>query len=758
MPKYEFISKYSTVPEAIRNTRNKKEIQNYLQKVALEEKSGHFRKPTAEDRNNLEKRMDEICMQIQDDYVNYRNPMLDSKTPDQQLQLLMDDMMEGVEAAIEGYPGPLDQNMYDRIHGKFNDLIGFLSNEYYSLIPEEEKPMLEARFESLAGEYKGCLISKKDRDHLEQRIKNNESLERMIREKRRVPKPKPPVVDGNKILLDEIHQDMCQTTRNGCWSVSFQLLLQSRGIYLTQEEIRAYREDLTKEEYDNMKDSSQVGDADYQFNNDVTSNLSERAGLLMELCPNTMMKSVALSSFSINPEGATYVNSPARKETIRNIITEALTRDHSPVSVTDGSHFTTIVGISGDKVFYKDSRMSGEAPDKTYEKTLDDFAKTGNLQFYWLHEATINKEGKCQELEEVQDLFVKPDGTVCFDPKNPKDSNVGQGNYGQKSFGFAKSINQDNGLEPCQVFTHCSKKIEPPQRTLFRNIGKELSKLSEEFQETRRLDEKHNDSDKYRHMIRDLKKMSDYVKSLEQKEGTVSDHEWNLLKEWRKQAVEKVDQYIGNRRFGPFSDIGKARKELAGRMKQALDFDVNAIRNSLDDRFLREQTVEERQIYLNQIKPQADNLKQRCEVYPNGTAMKQLGTDAQNAMANLATAALYKKFDKEECRMNLAKVLCFIKLDSMKTAGMVKAEEIANTMKGILAEQLAENLLFKAQTTSMDENKLLKLLTTKDGMDQLSRNCEQKGIWDMIIPPMEREAAGLQSKAPSQDELNTMIP
>ena len=76
--------------------------------------------------------------------------------------------------------------------------------------------------------------------------------------------------------------------------------------------------------------------------------------------------------------------------------------------------------------------------------------------------------------------------------------------------------------------------------------------------------------------------------------------------------------------------------------------------------------------------------------------------------------------------MNLAKVLCFIKLDSMKTAGMVQAEEIANTMKGILAEQLAENLLFKAQTTSMDENKLIKLLTTKDGMDQLSRNCEQK--------------------------------
>ena len=32
MPKYEFISKYSTVPEAIRNTRNKKEIQNYVKK------------------------------------------------------------------------------------------------------------------------------------------------------------------------------------------------------------------------------------------------------------------------------------------------------------------------------------------------------------------------------------------------------------------------------------------------------------------------------------------------------------------------------------------------------------------------------------------------------------------------------------------------------------------------------------------------------------------------------------------------------
>ena len=80
--------------------------------------------------------------------------------------------------------------------------------------------------------------------------------------------------DGT-IELVHIHQDNLQNTWNGCWSVSLQLLLQSRGIRLTQEQIRAFRPDIT-----NAKDADGLKNEE-MLNEDKKAIMDQKVVLVM---------------------------------------------------------------------------------------------------------------------------------------------------------------------------------------------------------------------------------------------------------------------------------------------------------------------------------------------------------------------------------------------------------------------------------------------------------------------------------------------
>ena len=82
--------------------------------------------------------------------------------------------------------------------------------------------------------------------------------------------------DGT-IELVHIHQDNLQNTWNGCWSVSLQLLLQSRGVRLTQEQIRGFRPDIT-----NVKDADGLKNEE-MLNEDKKAILDQKVDLVMKL-------------------------------------------------------------------------------------------------------------------------------------------------------------------------------------------------------------------------------------------------------------------------------------------------------------------------------------------------------------------------------------------------------------------------------------------------------------------------------------------
>ena len=98
-------------------------------------------------------------------------------------------------------------------------------------------------------------LSSNEIKHLKHRIKIMKELNEIgeknrkaLRENNRTSLIAPITRKDGTVELAHIHQDKVQNTFNGCWSVSLQLLLQSRGVKLTQEQIRGFRHNFVNDE------------------------------------------------------------------------------------------------------------------------------------------------------------------------------------------------------------------------------------------------------------------------------------------------------------------------------------------------------------------------------------------------------------------------------------------------------------------------------------------------------------------------------
>ena len=207
--------------------------------------------------------------------------------------------------------------------------------------------------------------------------------------------------DGT-IELVHIHQDNLQNTWNGCWSVSLQLLLQSRGIRLTQEQIRAFRPDIT-----NVKDADGLKNEE-MLNEDKKAIMDQKVDLVMKLLPNTSVNTLTISNSGANMEN--------NLETAKKLITKALKEDCSPVSIVKDGHFRTIVGINGDEVLLKDSiQFRTHGANHTYKISLRELISgtKDNLSLYWLHDLSVEKDGKCREFNGLDGISYK-DGKIDY--------------------------------------------------------------------------------------------------------------------------------------------------------------------------------------------------------------------------------------------------------------------------------------------------------------------------------------------------------
>lgn len=190
-----------------------------------------------------------------------------------------------------------------------------------------------------------------------------------------------------------------QTSNNGCWSQGMSLLLKSRGIDMTQEEIRAWRPDFSEGEEQSMSEERR-----FSMDYDGLANVHDKADLIHKVLPNTGVTTVTLNGL---PENFHLSNQPQMDRSMRDFMTDqeweaaeqeynrqyepmrenarkvwkaemkkqfgqivrsALNRDRSPIVMNIGAnHYVTITGISenGNRIRYEDSMRSLDKTTQT---------------------------------------------------------------------------------------------------------------------------------------------------------------------------------------------------------------------------------------------------------------------------------------------------------------------------------------------------------------------------------------------------------
>ena len=227
---------------------------------------------------------------------------------------------------------------------------------------------------------------------------------------------------SGKYMLPQINLPAYQSSENGCWSCFYQMALQSRGINdLTQEDIRSYRP------------KPQFGDefehnSDQEMNKDVRNNMVDMGDLVLDLMPDTMIRSVDIDSFNkfTGGNGGNSDDQLKYNGSVVNYVKQQILRavkdNHSPLGLMKAGHYLTIVGIDGDTVYYKDSMPNEEAGEDfnmTHEAnitTLLEPALNGEnadaITITWLEDIKLSKENNLIYNTTSANITVSEDGTV----------------------------------------------------------------------------------------------------------------------------------------------------------------------------------------------------------------------------------------------------------------------------------------------------------------------------------------------------------
>ena len=228
------------------------------------------------------------------------------------------------------------------------------------------------------------------------------------------------------IELKNVHQKAYQTSGSGCWSCFFQVLASAKGLDITQEDIRGYRPNLKRKQAEEVEEEAYIA-----HNKDGDNNAFEMGDTILSYMPNTMLSEVMISRYdeTAAAEGISkeqYLQSAY--DQIKKTVTHALKEEHSPVGVLISGHYTTIVGIEGDKVKFKNSvQKPGEPynPDATHEKTLEElFGKVlsgeqpavSAIQLTYAKDIKLSKDGKTVFGVPSDYVEMYPDGSLSKQP------------------------------------------------------------------------------------------------------------------------------------------------------------------------------------------------------------------------------------------------------------------------------------------------------------------------------------------------------
>ena len=176
-----------------------------------------------------------------------------------------------------------------------------------------------------------------------------------------------------------------QTTKNGCWSVSLQLQLNYRGVEnIEQEDIRSYRPDRTKQSVEADLNAKRL-------NENKDNSIANYSTLINQFLPNTVLNSVTF--YNLNQTA----QDPDRKALLKNVLSKALEEHNSPISCVFGDHYRTIVGMKGDRIYWKDSRTSSDS-DRTWDRPIGDLVGQYKLELYWLQDLKADLGGCVKDM------------------------------------------------------------------------------------------------------------------------------------------------------------------------------------------------------------------------------------------------------------------------------------------------------------------------------------------------------------------------
>ena len=218
------------------------------------------------------------------------------------------------------------------------------------------------------------------------------------------------------LLLSDIDMPHNQTSFNGCWSVTLEMLLKSRGVNVPQEIIRAFRTyDGSPKEMPKFENGI-VGD----YNMDHADRITLRgADLLTRTLPNTGMRQ---RTYNIAKEYDP--NDTELSKQLTEDIRRAIEKKRSPVALWLNGHYRTVIGVNPDKqeLIFKDSlgqNQNGDYVCKTKD-VIDSVCEgenepTRDIVITWLEDiqpynirkkkgiaSYYDEEGKIKEIEEEE--------------------------------------------------------------------------------------------------------------------------------------------------------------------------------------------------------------------------------------------------------------------------------------------------------------------------------------------------------------------
>lgn len=180
-----------------------------------------------------------------------------------------------------------------------------------------------------------------------------------------------------------------QSSLNGCWSCALSLMLATRGVQLTQEQIRGWRPEYQP----NNGISPANKDSTYKRNGDTSVAIEDNADMITQLLPNTALETLTIPPFM---EGTISLSDPNRpgvdirpdrdrlaliknlymaqvRRALKDNLAYAINTEHSPVALLVDGHYVTVTGISPDgRLRVQDSNAEPTEQITTIDKILND--------------------------------------------------------------------------------------------------------------------------------------------------------------------------------------------------------------------------------------------------------------------------------------------------------------------------------------------------------------------------------------------------